>query len=206
MGDQKIVLKFLKNGMIVHNIGAHIEFYTMGMSRLVDPQGKVIAFEPNPQVYKRLQENISINKLLNVTALPYAAGDFDGVAHFSTSLSDTQGRFSDLPYVKNGPVIQVPCIRIDTFIKERGPVPSFMVIDVEHAEGSVFSGMVDTLTHYRPIILVELHGPEAINESWDIMSKCDYKLARILDLSILSKDALSYGQYFAAHDTFFIDQ
>ena len=32
-----------------------------------------------------------------------------------------------------------------------------MMIDVEHAEGSVFRGMVGTLTRYKPIILVELH-------------------------------------------------
>jgi FkbM family methyltransferase len=203
---QKTILKFLNNGMIVYNVGAHIGFYALGMSRLVGPQGKVIAFEPNPQVYTRLYGNISINNVLNVTALPYAVGDFDGVANFSTSLSDTQGRFSHLPYVKNGPVIQVPCIRIDTFIKEGGPVPSFMMIDVEHAEGSVFRGMVETLIQHRPIILVELHGPAAITEAWDILSECEYKLAQIPDLTIVSQHDISYGQYLTAHESFFTDK
>ena len=203
---QKMLLKLLTKGATAYNIGAHIGFYAVGLSQLVGPAGKVIAFEPNPEVYQRLRENISINKLLNVTAYECAVGDFDGMANFSISLSDTQGRFSHLPYVKDGPVIQTPCKRIDTFIKEGGPVPNFMVIDVEHAEGSVFRGMMDTLNHHKPIVLVELHGAEAINESWDIFNMCDYKLARISDLNILSKDGLSYGQYFAAHDSFFIDQ
>ena len=203
---QKMLLKLLTKGATAYNIGAHIGFYAVGLSQLVGPAGKVIAFEPNPEVYQRLRENISINKLLNVTAYEYAVGDFDGMANFSISLSDTQGRFSHLPYVKDGPVIQVQCTSIETFIKERGPVPNFMMIDVEHAEGSVFRGMVDTLTHYRPIILVELHGLEAINESWDILNKCDYKLARISDLTVVYRDDISHGQYFTAHESFFQDE
>jgi FkbM family methyltransferase len=200
---QKILLKFLKRGMIAYNIGAHIGFYTVGLSQIVGPTGKVIAFEPNPQVYNRLSENISLNKLLNVSAYECAMGDFDGIANFSISLSDTQGRFSYLPHVKDGPVIKVMSKRIDTFIKEGGLVPNFMMIDVEHAEGSVFRGMVDTLNHHRPIILVELHGSEAISESWDILNKCDYQLARISDLTIVSRNDIAYGQYFTAHESFF---
>jgi FkbM family methyltransferase len=199
---QKMLLKLLFKGATVYNIGAHIGFYAVGLSQLVGPVGKIIAFEPNPEVYQRLRENISINKLLNVTAYESAVGDFDGMASFSISLSDTQGRFSHLPYVKDGPVIQVPCKRIDTFIKEGGPVPNFMMIDVEHAEGSVFRGMVGTLTRHKPIILVELHGPAAINESWDILNRCDYKLARISNLTVVNKDDISYGQYLAAHESF----
>lgn len=199
---QKILLKFLKEGMTAYNIGAHLGFYTVGLSQLIGPAGKVIAFEPNPEVYIRLVENISINSLLNVTAYECAVSDFDGMANFSVSLSDTQGQFSHLPYVKKGHDIQVPCKKIDTFINEGGPVPDFMMIDVEHAEGSVFRGMMDTLNNYRPIILVELHGAEAINESWDVLNKCNYKLARIPDLTFISKDKISYGQYFTAHESF----
>ena len=82
---QKMLLKFLTKGATVYNIGAHIGFYAVGLSQLVGPAGKVIAFEPNPEVYQRLIENISINKLLNVTAYESAVGDFDGMASFSIS-------------------------------------------------------------------------------------------------------------------------
>jgi FkbM family methyltransferase len=203
--SQKILLKFLKEGMTAYNIGAHIGFYTVGLSHLIGPTGKIVAFEPNPGVYIRLVENISINNLLNVSAYECAVSDFDGLANFSVSLSDSQGRFSHLPYVKDGHNIQVLCKKIDTFINEGGPVPNFIKIDVEHAEGSVFRGMIDTLNTYRPIILVELHGAEAISESWDVLDKCNYKMARIPDLSFISKDEISYGQYFTAHESFFKD-
>jgi len=49
--------------MRVWNIGAHIGFFTLILSRLVGPEGGVIAFEPNPEVRKRLVEYLSLNNL-----------------------------------------------------------------------------------------------------------------------------------------------
>lgn len=200
---QQILSRFIKKGMVTYNIGAHIGFYAVGLGQLVGKDGKVIAFEPNPSVYQRLQENISLNNYANITAYECAVSDFNGIAEFSLSISDTQGRFSHLPHVKEGHSIQVSCKKIDTFINEGGPVPDFIMIDVEHAEGSVFKGMINTLNNINPLILVELHGVEAIDASWDILTQCNYKIARIPDLNVLSREHISYGQYFAAHENFF---
>ena len=118
---QSFIAKTVKPGMKVYNIGAHAGFFALILSRLVGPEGKVIAFEPNPEVRKRLVEHLSLNGLNGrVRVEDYALGDFDGDARFSLSLSNTQGRFEDLPYVKGGSIINVKCKRFDKYVEENG--------------------------------------------------------------------------------------
>jgi hypothetical protein len=111
---QSVLTKHVKPSMTVFNIGAHIGFFTIALYRLAT-YGKIIAFEPNPSVRKRLVENLKLNEIDDIVKVEeYAVSDLDGFAKFSISLSDTQGRFSDLPYVNPGDEIDVRCIRIDT--------------------------------------------------------------------------------------------
>lgn len=202
---QSILSKVIRPGMRVCNIGAHIGFFTLILSRLVGPWGRVIAFEPNPEVRKRLVEHLSLNGLNGqVWVEDYALGDFDGEARFSLSLSNTQGRFEDLPHVKDGSVINVHCKRLDKYVEEGGTVPAFVLMDVEHAEGRVLRGMSKTMETYRPLIVLETHGPEAIGETWVELKRHDYLLAAVPGLKIVvSSNMVRYGHYLAAHRSYF---
>ena len=165
----------------------------------------MIAFEPNPDVRKRLVEHLSLNGLNGrVRVEDYALGDFDGDARFSLSLSNTQGRFEDLPNVERGHIIQVRCKKLDTYVREGGAVPDFVLMDVEHAEGRVLRGMFKTIETYKPLMIIETHGAEAIEETWVELKKHQYELATIPDLKIVtSSELVRYGHYFAAHRSYF---
>jgi len=67
--------------------------------------------------------------------------------------------------VKPGCLIQVVCKCLDTYVKEGNPGPDFILMDVEHAEGRVLRGMSKTMETYRPLIVLETHGSEAIEET-----------------------------------------
>lgn len=54
----KFLLKNLKRGDIFIDGGAHIGYYALLASELVDKNGKVIAFEPTPSIFKILERNI----------------------------------------------------------------------------------------------------------------------------------------------------
>jgi len=202
---QSLIAEIVKPGMNVYNIGAHVGFFTLILSRLVGPEGKVVAFEPNPEVRKRLVEHLALNGLNGrVRVEDYALGDFDGDAGFSLSLSNTQGRFEDLPHVNDGAVINVHCKRVDKYVEEGGTVPAFVLMDVEHAEGRVLRGMFDTIESYKPLIVIETHGPEAIEETWVELKKHQYLLATVPGLEIVaSSDMVRYGHYLAAHRSYF---
>ena len=196
---QQCLIKQVKEGMTVFNVGAHIGFFSLGLGHLVGDKGRVIAFEPNPEVRKRLTEHITVNRIdSRVCAEMYALGDVDGHAEFSTGLSNTQGRFADLPYVKAGHAIQVRCKRLDTYIREGGPKPDLVLMDVEHAEGRVLKGMEETLKNHRPIIILEMHGPDSIKEAWAELKKHNYILSNISNSrTVASVEDVTYGHYLA---------
>ena len=202
---QSCIAKIVRPGMKVYDIGAHLGFFALILNRLVGPEGQVVAFEPNPEVRKRLIEHLSLNSLnRGVRVEEYALGDFDGDARFSLSLSNTQGRFEDLPHVKGASVINVCCKRLDKYVEESGCSPDFILMDVEHAEGRVLRGMFKTIETHRPLMVIETHGPEAIEETWVELKKHQYELATIPDLRIVaSSELVRYGHYFAAHRSYF---
>jgi FkbM family methyltransferase len=198
--DVQVCLRnHVKEGMTVYNIGAHIGFFTLGLGQQVGSVGTVVSFEPNPEARKRLIEQISLNRIggrVNVEGC--ALSDVDGCADFSIALSNTQGRFVDLPYVKPGLVIQVPCKRLDTYIREGGPIPDIVLMDVEHAEGRVLRGMEDTIRNHRPTIILEMHGPESIKEAWVELKRHNYILTNLSNSrSVASVEDISYGHYLA---------
>jgi FkbM family methyltransferase len=65
-------------GWVVLDVGAHVGVYTLWASRMVGDGGFVAAFEPNPLAYRWLVNNLELNGVKNVKALPYALGDSRG--------------------------------------------------------------------------------------------------------------------------------
>jgi len=72
----QIFQKLVKPGMTVIDVGAHIGFYTFLAARLVGDNGRVYAFEPNPEVYNILVRNIQINGYWEIVrAVPKGVSD-----------------------------------------------------------------------------------------------------------------------------------
>ena len=198
---QSVLAKFVMKDMTVFNIGANIGFHALALTRLVGTNGLVVAFEPNPEVRDKLMGNLFLNGLVNhVRVEEYAISDFDGQANFSLSLTDAQGRFEDLPYVEPGASIRVPCKRLDTYVSERSCFPQFILMDVEYAEGRVLRGMSQVLAYHRPLILIEMHGPDSITESMKELKRHKYFVSKIPDLEIVTNsERITRGHYLAAH-------
>lgn len=71
----KILESNLKVGDWVLEAGANTGTETVLISRLVGDSGKVLAFEPVDHVVKKLNENLSLNRINNVSVMPLALGD-----------------------------------------------------------------------------------------------------------------------------------
>jgi hypothetical protein len=52
-------------------------------------------------------------------------------------------------------------------------------MDIEGGEVLALAGMQRLLRDARPLILIELHGPEAARISWEILTSADYGIYRI---------------------------
>lgn len=62
-------------GDVVVDAGAGAGTETFVLSQLVGPTGKVIAFEPHPELFARLERLCTLSRLTNVTLFDIALGD-----------------------------------------------------------------------------------------------------------------------------------
>src|SRR3954469_15193830 len=74
---QLCMLACLRPGDTCLDIGANIGMLALLAAWAVGPRGRVIAFEPNPDVYARLAWHISENRLAQGAAHPVALSDPD---------------------------------------------------------------------------------------------------------------------------------
>ena len=69
----KVLLACVQKNDVVWDVGANIGHYTKLFADLAGSQGKIFAFEPSPQNYKRLALNLQ--GVENVVLLPCGLGD-----------------------------------------------------------------------------------------------------------------------------------
>jgi FkbM family methyltransferase len=68
-------LPFLNTGDSVVDIGANIGFTTLLFKKYIGDEGKVYAFEPNPQIFEYLKKNIALNNSRNIYLFNSAVGE-----------------------------------------------------------------------------------------------------------------------------------
>ena len=66
-------------------IGAHVGIYSLAAGRIVGPEGRVYAFEPEPGNFRLLEMNVEANGFENIVALPVAMSDRSGTQDLCVS-------------------------------------------------------------------------------------------------------------------------
>ena len=61
--------------MTAIDVGAHEGYMTLVMAKLVGATGRVLAYEPLPQNFKRLSQTMALNDLRQVTLYQIALSD-----------------------------------------------------------------------------------------------------------------------------------
>jgi FkbM family methyltransferase len=162
-GVQEAIVRYLQPGGCFYDVGAHIGFYSLGAARIVGPSGRVVAFEPDPDNWRVLQENIARNGLHQVTAEPLALWSSEGVIGFKRNPNgqgSTRRGFVVPEGSVAGRVVQVRARTLDGYVKEH-PAPTFIKIDVEGAETEVLKGGRRLFAEVRPVLLCEVHHKQA---------------------------------------------
>jgi len=62
---------FLRPGMVVLDVGAHVGQYSLLSASCVGPTGRVHSFKPNLVTYRLLSNNLALNDFRNVTAISW---------------------------------------------------------------------------------------------------------------------------------------
>jgi FkbM family methyltransferase len=201
---QSALRELIKPGMTVYDVGANIGYVTLILGKLVGAQGKVYAFEALPDNVERLRRNVELNEYADrVTIFPGAvaagAGEVSFLIHASGAMGKAAGSAGrDEQYLRE---IVVPCISLDEFVFTQGnPPPQAVKMDIEGGEVLALPGMKRVLAEARPLMLMELHGPESARAAWEALTAANYQLCQMKPgyPRVPSLDALDWKSYLAA--------
>ena len=74
-----VLCRLARPGMNFLDVGAHIGYYSVKIGKLIGPNGGIFSFEPNPELYPFLRDNIEINGLSSRTrTFQIAVGEGEG--------------------------------------------------------------------------------------------------------------------------------
>lgn len=188
---QRVIRSYVAKGETVFDIGANMGYVSLCLSRRVGAAGRVFAFEPVPSNVELLRKNIELNQLKNVQVFEVAASDSRGQATIRIA-----GNLSTASLIwhandQSAVALTVNTESIDELVEESGlPLPSFVKIDVEGAEGLVVTGMRRTVAKARPVIFVECSqaGREA---SWTVLRSLNYQC----QTAITRKPIVNFDEY-----------
>jgi FkbM family methyltransferase len=160
VGEQRLMRRLLQPGMCVLDIGAHHGFYSLLASRLVGPQGRVVAFEPSPREREHLRRHLWLNRCENVDVEPVALGAARSRAtlHVMPAFLSGCNTLRMEPGGDPAEVLEVEVLPLDEYL-ERHAISrvDFMKMDVEGAELHVLRGASALLRDaHRPTILAEV--------------------------------------------------
>ena len=162
---QDALARLLQPGMTMYDVGANVGFLTILAGRFVGPTGHVIGFEPVPASARQIEHNARLNAFTHVIVCEKALSDTDGTAPFLVSGDPTWSKLAghDTTVDEQVGEISVTRCRLDTIVRDTDlPLPHLIKIDVEGYEIEVLAGASETLRRSRPLLLIELHGTNAL--------------------------------------------
>lgn len=171
----KLIESTVRPGMVVLDIGAHAGYYTLLAARGTGSEGRVYAFEPEPENFKLLTKNVEANGYLNITPVNLAVcNEVGSRTLFVTSLDN--GRHS--MYHHNLPEsgqVDVDSITVDKFLEGEGwPAVGLIKVDVEGAESEVLEGMEELFSRSEDLKFIIEFNPYLLkNAGVDLLGFLD---------------------------------
>jgi FkbM family methyltransferase len=161
--ETNLIQTLVNNGDVVVDIGAHIGYYTLILSKLVGDNGKVFAFEPDLINFTLLEKNIKINNCKNVVLVHMAVLDkTEKVKLFETGVSSNpninNNSDSTESYIVDG-------ISLDDYFKNFNGHINFIKMDIEGSEYSVLLGAKNILKNNPDMSIIAEFYPVALSKS-----------------------------------------
>jgi FkbM family methyltransferase len=151
----------IRPGMTIVDVGANIGYYTLLFSKLTGGSGRVYAFEPEPQNFGLLQQNLARNDRTNVEVFNLAASDQGGESFLYLSTEnhgDHQTYLSDRERQK----VRITMARLDDCVS--GPV-DLVKMDVQGFEAHVLHGMQSIIAASPRLTIFTEFWPEGLRRA-----------------------------------------
>ncbi|MBK8621084.1 MAG: FkbM family methyltransferase [Saprospiraceae bacterium] len=160
------LLRFLKEGNIFFDIGAHVGYFSLLAEKCVGQTGKVVGFEASPTTFGYYKVNTSSYN--NIKAEHLAVSQQEGEVVFfeypmlyseynSIHGEQYDGKIWSSKVKPNK--VTIPSVSLDNYCQTNHIYPHYIKIDVEGAEWMVLSGAKNLLDTNKPVIILEFIPP-----------------------------------------------
>ena len=144
------------NGATVLDIGANKGIYCFWMMRAVGRSGRVIAFEPQPEMRDSIERRKLRFDWRNLRVMNVALSNSDGSMNLSRQrVGDGSATLEVARRRSTDATLDVRVTRLDAMPEETFRNLKFIKCDVEGHELNVFLGGEQTLRRHRPVVQFE---------------------------------------------------
>jgi FkbM family methyltransferase len=208
--DIYFLKEIIEEGQFCVDIGAHLGYYTIAMSKLANEKGKVFAVEPMSKFCITLQNLLRKNKIKNVEVYQVALGGEGNWVEMGIPEVSNMKKFG---YARVTQISsQYKYVGLERIKNESGdhlfellPRLDFIKCDVEGLEVPVFASMMKTISRHRPILLCELADKLERIKLYEMLIPFGYKLFRLENKKLWQLDAYS-DQKAISHNHYFIPE
>lgn len=133
--------------------GAHIGYYPL-LIGTANSEAVVYAFEPNPFIFEKLLDNLSLNRVQNVRPSKVALGDVTEQRRMYFDFGQSSLVETGRPHAGAG---EVEVITLDEVFASETILPDLMILDAEGYEPSILAGAASILDRSMPNVIFELN-------------------------------------------------
>jgi FkbM family methyltransferase len=187
-GTLFIIAQCLGVGDIFIDVGANIGLMSLFASTKVGDTGKIYAFEPEPDIFQILMQNIDLNNFQNIELHMKALGSKTESGRISLAFEDIRGSATLSKSDSDSHGKDIEMIPLDVFInKNRIRIVKMIKVDVEGWELEVLKGGTNLLcSDNAPILCVEYnklthHDEYKMQSIYEfIKSQNDYQIYKLI--------------------------
>jgi len=201
---QSALRELIPTGAVIFDVGANIGYVSLLLAKAAGAAGKVFAFEALPSNIEQLRRNVALNGMdaqvtVIASVVTQAPGPVRFLVHASRGMGKAAGSAGREDKVESE--MTVPGISLDEFVYGQGnPLPQVVKMDIEGGEVLALPGMHRVLAEARPLMLMELHGPESSRVAWETLTAAGYEMCWMRPgyPVVPSLDAMGWKAYIVA--------
>jgi FkbM family methyltransferase len=192
--DVYFLRKFIREGDICIDIGAHLGYFSLELGRLVKGSGKVFAVEPISKFNTILQSLLKRYKMDNVTICPVALGGTGEFVEMGIPEVGNVKKFGYARILEDNSLLHF--VESEKVKNESGDQLfnhisrlDYIKCDVEGLEFPVISSLINTIRKYHPVILCEFADKGERIKVYELLRQSDYEIyaldngkCRVLDV------------------------
>lgn len=197
---QNFYAEIVKKGMVIFDIGANKGLYSLIAASKIEPDGKIVSFEPAPKAYDALVSNILLNNFTTIYPFKVGIADKQGEVIFNICKDDAYNSIGNNPLkpIKEKQVIKT--ISIDEFCESQNiDKIDLMKIDTEGAEELAIKGGIKTLSKDNgPLIICEYnsktdYGIANSTGMFNLLKKMGYSIFQLKSGQLLPFELSNYN-------------